>query len=277
MSVGLALSGGGVKGAYHIGVIKALIEEGIDIEYISGTSCGAIVAALFANGILPDEMLKIFNCYARKIVYFDNKSMIRSVLNIKNGSSCINKYDNFEGVLKSIFKTKDIKDVSTKLAICTVDINTGETIYFHNGNEIEKCIDGICENSGLLYKIIRASAAYPVLFEPSYYKGRVLVDGGVKKNLPVSILKSMGAEKIIAVDVSKNILPLKSMSMLNVGFKCIEIMGMCNNEKERKQSDFLIKPKNINHIGLLDFEYINALATEGYYSTKKNIDKIKCI
>lgn len=278
MSIGVAFSGGGIKAAFHIGVLMALEEAGIDIEFLSGTSSGAIVASMYACGFSPYSILNIFNFYSRKVVEIDSKSVFKSLININKGSRCINKYDNLERILYSVFKSKkifNINEVKKKLAICTVDINYGKVVYFVNSDKLCKEDSEIYINNGALHKIVRASSAYPVIFEPSYYMGRILVDGGVIKNIPISILKKMGASKLIGVDVSDNILPLKEISMINVGLRCIDIMGKCVNCEEISKADLLIRSTNVNtnNIGILDFRYINMLVEEGYKITKDIISK----
>lgn len=277
MSVGMAFSGGGIKAAFHIGVLMALEEAGIDIEFVSGSSSGAIIAAMFAAGFSPYTILNIFNFYARKIVGIDSKSVLRAFINVNKGARCINKFDNLEGVLYSVFKSKgifDINELKKNFTVCTVDVNLGKIVYFGNSDKLCNFDEEVYVNGGVLHKIVRASCAYPVIFEPSFYKGRVLVDGGVMKNLPVNVLKKMGADKVIAVDVSNDIVPLKNLSMLNVGLRCIDIMGKSASCDEIKEADFVIKP-NISNVGILDFEYINMLVDEGYRVTKNSICELK--
>lgn len=280
MSIGLALSGGGVKGAAHIGVLQALKEENIIIDYISGTSSGSIVASLFAIGYSPCSILNLFNYYSNKIIGIDKKSILKALLNINRGAKCINKYDNLENVLKFIFNSRNVADiceVNTNLAISTVDINCDKLVYFLN-KKVESCNENeVFEYSGNLSSIVKASCSYPVIFEPKIYKERILVDGGVKNNLPVSILKKMGADKVIAVDLSNEIYQLKDCGILNVSFRCLDILGKMSNEKEVKKADIVIKPKKISNIDMLDFKFINMIANEGYYETKKMIEDIKNI
>ncbi len=278
MSLGLALSGGGVKGAAHIGVLQALNEENINIDYISGASSGSIVAALFAAGYSPCSILKLFNFYSRKIIEFDKKAMFKSIINANKGVKCINKYDNLEQILYFVFKTRNIvniEDIKMGIAISTVDINNDEIVYFLNRKVKDEVYGEIYEDCGKLHNIVKASCSYPVLFEPKIYNNRLLVDGGLRKNVPVSILKNIGVDKVIAINLESKILPLKEENILNIGFRCVNILGKHVNEDELKKADFIITPKNISKIGMLDFNCINIAANEGYYETKKKISKIK--
>lgn len=280
MAIGLALSGGGVKGAAHIGVLQALKEENIKVDYISGASSGSIVASLFAIGYSPYSILNLFNYYSNKIISIDGKSILKSFMNISKCTKSINKYDNLENILKFIFNSRnvvDICEVETNLAISTVDINVDKVVYFLNKQVKSDNINDVYEYKGNLSSIVKASCSYPVIFEPKIYKGRMLVDGGLKNNIPVSILKKMGADKIIAVDLSNEIYPLNDSGILNVGFRCLDILGKIANEQEIKEADIVIKPKKLSNINILDFKYINMAANEGYYATKKNINNIKNI
>lgn len=279
-SIGLALSGGGVKGAAHIGVLQALKEENIKVDYISGASSGGIVASLFAAGYTPCSILRLFNYYSKRIIEFDKRVILKSMINMNKKAKCINKCDNLENILYCVFKSKNvinIEDIKMNLAISTVDINKDEIVYFLN-KKVNKLVDEeVYEYYGELHNIVRASCSYPVLFEPKNYNDKILVDGGLRKNIPVSILKNMGADKVIAVDLENKISPLREENILNIGMRCIDILGRHVNEDELKKSDLVIRPKNISKIGMLDFNYINIAANEGYFETKKRINDIKTV
>lgn len=285
MSIGLALSGGGVKGAFHIGVLQALKEEKINIEYLSGASSGSIVAALYATHYSPCSMLNLFNRYANQIFKLDRKVMIRSFMNLKK-SKCLNQYDNLERILQFIFScahVSNISDVKINLAISTVDISHDEILYFlskkveenDEENLINKGEKECYEYCGKLHQIVKASCSYPVIFEPKQFSNRILVDGGVKKNLPVRILKKMGASKVIAVDVSNSIEPINDTSIFQVGMRCLDIMGNQLNKEEIKEANLVLRPKRMLHISMFDFQCMNELANEGYEIAKREMKKIK--
>jgi len=141
LSIGLALSGGGAKGMAHIGVIEALKDYGIKIDYIAGTSSGSIIAALYAAGYTPNEMLNLVNRYKDDIVDIDKNlgfKLFGSIFNKKVSIKGFIKGNKLEKVLRDILKNKgveDICDVNMPLAIPTVDLNTGEIVYFWNNKE----------------------------------------------------------------------------------------------------------------------------------------------
>ena len=161
MKLGLALAGGGVKGAAHIGVIKALEENGIKIDMISGTSMGSIVASLYAMGYNPEEMLKIFKFFSKEVMKTDAKYY---ATNFKNSRKILGyglvSGENLEAVLKECAREKqitNINEIKMPLSIPTVDIVNSKKYVFTNGqvNGEEYLKDAIIE------KAVRSSCSYP--------------------------------------------------------------------------------------------------------------------
>ena len=203
MSIGLALSGGGAKGIAHIGVIKALIDNGINIDYISGTSSGSIIASLFASGYSPNEILSIIINNKKNIVDLNKKNfnflkiIIKKEVNI-NGFV---KGNNLENIVRKYLVYKnviDINDIKIPIAITTVSLNDGRTIYFSN-RKVREGLNELNINKGEVASIVRASLSVPGVFIPKKIEEKYYIDGGVNVNTPVNILKKMGADKIIAV------------------------------------------------------------------------------
>ena len=138
MNIGLALSGGGVKGATHIGVLQALEENEVKISTISGTSIGSIVASLYAMGYTTDEMLKLFKYFAKTILKTDPKYLISNIRTKRSilGEGIISGQA-IEDAINECAKLKNIKyikDITMPIAIPTVDIKTGKEIIFTNAN-----------------------------------------------------------------------------------------------------------------------------------------------
>ncbi|MDD3303859.1 MAG: patatin-like phospholipase family protein [Clostridia bacterium] len=287
MSIGIALSGGWLKGAAHIGVLQALKEENITIDYISGTSSGSIVAALYASGYSPNSILTLFNIYSKQIMNFDKKIVMRLVTNfsntIKTSESILNG-DMIEMIIEHSLGNKkiyNINQIQMPLAIPSVDINTGKIIYFLNkevdeeNNDNIRAFNNACyEYTGSIAGIVRASCSYPVLFSTRKYKGYHLIDGGIRVNTPVSILKKMGADKIISV--SFNGLKNNNNCMLNTAIKALDIIGREMNEEEIINADINIIP-NIQSSDISNTNCINIYANLGYSTTKNMIKKLKMI
>lgn len=297
MAIGLALSGGGAKGAAHIGVLQALIEENISIDYISGTSMGSLVASLYACGYTPNEILKLVNSYFSEILALDKKSYLKIFSTMVNATTPISGIANgykLQSILNTYFLSKgknNISQFNIPIAIPTVDLLTGKLIYFLNKQintsrwlEEESLIDNeivyqnldecIYEYHASISHIVKSSCSFPGIFEPEMYKKYMLVDGGLRKNVPVSILKQMGADKVIAIcfDNVKN--GLKDSSIITVAIKCVDIMGYEVNKEEIALADLVIKPK-IGNTSLIDFNKCIALANEGYKEAKRMMPQIK--
>ncbi len=291
MSIGLALSGGGVKGAAHIGVLQAFKEENIKIDYISGTSSGSIVASLYAAGYTPYNILSMFNTYCKHIADYDKMLPFKVLGTLFTGKISVKglaKGERLESLLYSYFKNKDILDISDiemPLAIPAVDLYTGEVIYFMSKEKrassefmtFSNEYDDIptYNSSGDLASIVRASSSFPGVFEPKIINKRVLVDGGVRVNSPVTVLREMGADKVISVSFDKNDnCKTANLNIVSVTMKSFDIMGHQVNHPELETSDFILRP-DLDEVTLLDFEKTNKLATQGYMAARKEIKAIK--
>ncbi len=176
--VGLALSGGGGLGMAHIGVIDVLVEHGIPIDIITGTSAGAIVGALFCDGISPEQMEKIVS----EISWSD--FLVASVPELGFFST-----EGIEEKLKEHLQSENFEDLAIPLAVIATNLDDGEEIVI---------------NRGSIVKGVAASAAIPVIFKPVEYEGMILVDGGLVNNLPSDLAREMGADIVIAVNLADN-------------------------------------------------------------------------
>ena len=161
MKIGLALAGGGVKGAAHIGVIKALKENGIEIDMVAGTSIGSIVASLLAMGYTPSEMLELFKYSSKEIMKTDAKHIAENFKSSKRllGYGLV-PGDNIEAIIKECAKQKQIKNINERkmpISIPTVDIVNAKKYVFTNGNFTEDYYI----NNALIEKAVRASSSYP--------------------------------------------------------------------------------------------------------------------
>lgn len=177
MKIGLALSGGGAKGLAHIGVLEALNDCGIKVDYIAGTSSGSLVGGLYAAGYKPNEILRLVNEYKDKIIDMDKNigfKLFGMLLKKKISIKGFVKGNNLERLLELMLKDKkveDISDVKMPLAISTVDLNTGEIVYFlKEEKESRNCIiqdkseyddKPTYKTKGNLASIIRASCSVP--------------------------------------------------------------------------------------------------------------------
>ena len=291
MKIGLALSGGGAKGLAHIGVLEALRDYGINIDYIAGTSSGSLVAGLYAAGYTPNEILKLVNRYKDKIIDIDNKvgfKLFGILLKRKISIKGFVKGNNLERILEGILEkknVKDIADVNMPLAIPTVNLHTGEIVYFLKASSSDRSylIQDYYEyddkpsykTSGNLASVIRASCSIPGIFVPKKIEDATYVDGGVRVNTPIEILKSMGADKIIAVTFDCNKQNMFSIdNVVGISSQAFNIMTHNSNKNEIEGADINIR-LCLNKVSLLDFSNASYIATRGYNLVARNINRIK--
>ncbi len=273
MKLGLAMSGGGIKGAAHIGVIQALQEENIKVDIVGGTSIGSIVAALYAMEYTPKEMLKLFNYFSKLI--FKNSAMYtdprgKKLLSIQAGG--LYSGENIAFAIEEAGKYKNIKklqDLKIPIVIPAVDLRDSEKYVFTNMGKInDKYL-----NKADISIAVRASSSYPAIFAPCIYNKHKFVDGGILDNIPVEEVKKIGADKVIAVrfKLNKTSRTIGLRSTLN---KAIDIMFSKIEGEEVKKSDYVIEI-DTQDVNPFDFKQSNKCYKYGYLQTKKEIANIK--
>ena len=279
MELGLALSGGGVKGAAHIGVLKALEEEEIKISSISGTSSGSIVASLYACGYSPDEIYYIFKKYCKCITDYDKLIPFKVLGTLFTGKiklKSLAKGNNIEYIIHNMCYRKgkiDICQVNIPCAIPAVDIIDGKIVYFCSRkiNRNTTYYDDVPEivYNGRLSSIVRASTAFPAAFSPKRIGNHLLIDGGTRVNSPVTILKDIRErnEKILVVYFEKIDNNREPHNIIDTALKSFDIMGHEINEWQIKQADYMLDIESRN-ISLLDVSKIDYMVTLGYRTMK---------
>lgn len=282
MNLGLSLSGGGIKGAAHIGVLKVLEEENIKINYISGTSSGSIVAALYAIGYKPDEIIEIFKKYGKKIKYFDYKNIIKLIAGIIIKREIIIKGLTEGKAIEKLMKEKcfekgkiNINNTKIPLLIPAVNVHNGEVYFFSSKLTRSTFLDNIQYlNNVSIASAVRASCSYPGVFSPFRINGKDCIDGGVRENIPWKGLKAIGADKVISVIFEKEVKEKKNINIIDIIESSISMMGQELANYELEGVDKIIKIKTSN-IGLLQTEKIDELYNEGYMQAKEQIKMLK--
>ncbi|MFC4320292.1 patatin-like phospholipase family protein [Litchfieldia salsa] len=214
--IGLALGSGGARGFAHLGVIKVLKEENIPIDLIAGSSMGALVGAFYGTGLDIDKLYKLAYAFKRKY-YLDFTVP-------KMGFISGNRV---KELIRMFTKNKNIEDLQIPLSIVATDLLKGERVVF---------------NKGPVASAVRASIAIPGILVPERIDGRVLVDGGVVDKVPISILKEMGADIVIAVDVSSVKMIEEITSIYDVILQSIEIMQNEIMKYRVMEADVMISP-----------------------------------
>ena len=243
--IGVALSGGGARGIAHLGVLKALNEEGIFPDIISGTSAGSIVGALYCAGYSPEESLKIVQETSALSVFRPSFSW-KGFLKIDKLANILKKYlpENFE-------------DLNQPLVVAASEINEGKTVYFR---------------SGKLISPILASASIPVLFKPMEIEGKNYVDGGILNNLPAEALVGK-VDTLIGVSCNpygyaEN---LNNAKLLMERSALIAING--NTMKSRALCDQFIEPTTLTQFSGFDLSKAKEIFAAGYKFTLENMTK----
>ena len=247
MSLGLALAGGGLQGIAHIGAIKALQDLNIKIDYISGTSSGSIFAAMYAMGYTTEEMKTIANDYYKTLNNNEKRPIISAIgtylihKKIKLGG--LTPGEKIEKLAKIVAEQKNIKnisDVKMPLAIPTVDtISTKECISLSKKCNIKR------EDIDYIYNIpiekaIRASMSFPGIFTTCDFEKYNFIDGGTKDNLPIQILKDMGAEKTIGLSFNIDRYT-PSDNILDILLRTVDIFSLKDVRAAQKIADVAIE------------------------------------
>jgi NTE family protein len=264
----LILSGGGVRGAAHIGVIRALEETGFKPDMIIGVSIGSVIGASYA---LLNDADRLWS-YAKKAYYLGVK-WFPFKLSITSRPYCrflatlgCSYMNNRKAALPSwlyfwlfrlFFRRFTFSDTKIKFYCISTDLKTGER-YIHSG--------------GLIFDALKASMAMPGVFSPVKFNGKELVDGGTICNLPADIAKSLGAERIVAVDVSErnkefNFPENSNMQLVMIDHMVFERLS----DYWEKNVHILIRPK-IGNIDALEFSKTLEIAEKGYSSAKRLLE-----
>lgn len=280
MKLGLALSGGGIRGVVHIGVLKALEDNNIKVDIIGGTSSGSLVAALYAMGYKPYYIYELFKRYSKQIAALENKPILNGIGNyvlskkiklsgIKDGK-VIEKLYNQLAYRKKIYKISDLK---MPIVIPTTDLTDGKEYVFTNriptsANE-NKYITDI--NIGLA---VRASSSFPAVFCPCEFKDHLFSDGGSLDNIPIKEVIAQGADKVIAVNFEPIKIHNKS-DMVDIILRTLDIMGAKSYENDLKKSDIVLTIPTEEDTKLLSIDKIESCYKYGYDTTIAKINKIK--
>lgn len=277
MKIGLALAGGGVKGAGHIGVIKALQENGIAIDFIGGTSIGSIVTALYAMGYNTEEMLKLFRYFSKSIMKVDPKYYWTNVKSKRNfmGYGLISG-ENIELAMDECAHLKgfkNIQDIQMPIVMPTVDITESKKYVFTNHQEDENFKEEKYIRDITIGKAVRASSSYPGMFAPTMYKNHKFVDGGIIDNLPTQEVRKLGAQKVLSVRFSSE---NKSdpKNIFEVALKSVDLLFDQRTAAEIASSDFAIT-LDLPEASVFNVKKIDYCYNQGYITAMENMSKIK--
>lgn len=280
MKLGVALSGGGVRGIAHAGALKALEDNNINIDIIGGTSSGSMVASLYAMGYSPYYIYILFKRYSKDIVEIESAPIISGIGNfmfnkkvgingLKSGESIENSYDNI-ALRRGVKEISDIKKMP--LVIPAVDVVNSKEYVFTNtipkNSNKKNYITDIT-----IGKAVRASSSFPCVFSPCDFKQHKFLDGGVLDNIPVKEVKKQGADKVIAINFKADDIDYES-GMMDIAMRTIDIMGNKISEESLDMSDFILTVQT-DKTGLLEIEKLDECYKYGYKAVIEKLSEIK--
>ncbi|WP_257311735.1 patatin-like phospholipase family protein [Geothrix fuzhouensis] len=228
--IALVLGGGAARGFAHIGVIRTLEQEKIPVDLVVGTSVGSLIGAIYAADRNSFD-LEWTAFQLQKDDLFDF-----GVLSTVAGMGFA-KGDKLEAWVKKHIKPANIEQLKIPFAAVATDLNWGQEVVLDRGS---------------VARAVRASSAIPGVFQPVQHMGKILVDGGVVDNIPISVARAKGADLVIAVDISANVGNTDITNLLGVSLQATNIMFALNVEHSKKDADVLISPA-IGDVGTLDF------------------------
>ncbi|WP_095080200.1 patatin-like phospholipase family protein [Pseudomonas sp. Irchel s3h17] len=278
--IGLVLSGGAARGLAHIGVLKALEEQGIKIDAIAGTSMGAVIGGLYASGYKIDELEKLAlgidwqqalsDAPPRADIPFRRKQddrdfLVKQQLSFRDDGSLglplgVIQGQNLTLLLESLLAhtsdTRDFDKLPIPFRAVATDIASGEKVVFRKGH---------------LPQVIRASMSIPAVFAPVELDGRLLVDGGMTDNIPLDVAREMGVDLAIVVDIGTPLRTRKQMtSVVDVLNQSITLMTRRNSEEQLAtlhKDDILVQPP-LASFGVTDFGKAREMIDAGYRATR---------
>ena len=279
MKLGIALSGGGIRGIAHAGVLKALEDNDIKIDIIGGCSSGSMVASLYAMGYTPHYIYLLFKRYAKDIAALNTKPIISGLghfFKCKKVFSSLKDGEIIETVYNKLAIRRGIKNISQiqmPLVIPTVDITKSKEYVFTNNipQNVENTSQYITDIT--IGKAVRASSSFPAVFNPCLMGEHAFMDGGALDNIPVNEVKKQGVDKVIAVKFDADPVDENS-NIMDIVMKTIDIMGSKISEESLEMSDLVLNVYT-DKVGLLDVEKLDSCYKYGYECVVKNIDKIK--
>ncbi len=279
--IGLVLSGGGAKGIAHIGALKVIEEAGVKIDFIGGTSMGAIVGGLYASGYSAAELDSIFrNTNFNQIIqdnfprsnksFYEKEDSERYALTLpfndfkvtfpKGISSGQNIYNELTRLLYHVKDIDDFNELPIPFICMATDVENGSEILL---------------NSGYLPEAVLASGAFPSLFEPAEIDGRLLVDGGVLNNYPVEEVRALGADIIIGVDVQHGLRDRDELISASAILLQINNYRTVGAMKEKAGlTDVYIKPEMAEY-SVIDFDKMDTIIALGEHTAREQFNNLK--
>ncbi len=281
IKVGLVLSGGGAKGMAHIGALKVIEEAGITIDYIGGTSMGAIVGSLYASGYSANELDSIFREADFSDLIQDNLPRGAKTFYEKEDSeryAITLPFNKFKiSFPKAISGGQKIYNELVRLLYHVKDVNDFNKLpipFFCMATNMETGTE-VLLNKGYLPEAVMASGTFPSLFEPAEVDGQILIDGGVLNNYPIMEVKQLGADIIIGVDVQHGLRDRESLKSATDILLQINNFRTINDMKEKvSETDIYIRP-DVDDFSVIDFDLAETIIESGKLAALEHLETLK--
>lgn len=279
---GLALSGGGARGASHAGVLKALEEEDLKPSWIAGTSAGAVAAGLYACGMDASGLEEVTGYLARRGRFYLDPQY--GALAAFIPGLVLGHFITLTGLLKgnrllayfhSLTGGRNLDEAVLPFVIPAVDLNSGDTIAFTNVVHPRKAPHVQWEWEGRICQAMIASVSFPGVFAPRQQGNRLLVDGGVAANLPVELLRRAGAGPVLAVDVGSVYEPPSDAAIPEILTHSFSIMSRRLKDCGSRGENVLLTPPQPPGAGLFTFDTMEESVKLAYEYTKRKIPAIR--
>ncbi|MGK7313291.1 MAG: patatin-like phospholipase family protein [Candidatus Longimicrobiales bacterium M2_2A_002] len=262
----LVLGGGGVKGVAHAGAYRALVEAGVEVAEIVGTSIGALVGASIAGGADPDLLAD----RARSLEKADIVDINRwALLPMGIRQQSIFRGEALREYIRDVLPVADWSELTTPLSVNAVDLETGRTIWFGAGARTDVSLP----------EAIYASSALPVFYPPAKANGMHLVDGGVMDTVPITRAADRGADRIIAVHTSsgreKDAEDTIDKGLVAIHHRVMDIMAFARREVVQDSwfgPEILKVEPDVSRYSTFDFDAVDYFLEEGYRAMKEALE-----
>lgn len=283
IKVGLVLSGGGAKGFAHVGVLKQIEEAGVRVDYVAGTSMGAIIGGLYASGYNAKELDSVLHVYdlnglvrddlPRRVSSFYQKEnegkyaisfpLVKRKIELPSAvSKGQNAFNIFSQLTEHVHEVNDFSELSIPFFCMATNLETGEEVVLDNG---------------FLPEAIRASGSLPGLLTPVKINDKVLVDGGIVDNFPVEKMKEKGVDYIIGVNVSGGLQDIENLNTLPEILMQIAGFQMYNKWEDKIElSNLYIKP-DLEEFSILSFDQSDEIISRGEIAAQKFKDQLELL
>lgn len=276
--LGVSFSGGGVKAAASVGIMQALYENSIKPDIYVGTSGGAIVACLLANGFKPQDVLENFKLISNKLIDIAYGHIIKGTFTRSYIEGFVSG-NHLERLVDSMTDSYPISKIYKPLGVVTTDIDTGDAIVITNMPSMDE--------SKLIYspyevwytsdikisEAIRSSCSIPPVFIPKHLKGRKLVDGGLVDNLPSDVAIALGADKVISIDLGYSGMT-DTKGAIDIARMSFDILMRRTTTDSSKDYGYYLNPQ-VFDISVLDVDKIEEAYHRGYSYASSVIEDVK--